>query len=139
MRARFETTLVRVSRYYWSGIVWWHFWYLSETLAVLEVVTSKSGAKRSRRQEADRSQVLQVVSACVVHHRCNYVMEKRVAMVTKDQALLIGRLVSRKVCHLSAGHRTDRSRRSSPCWTQKEGTLDFVVGVARSTVVQAVN
>ena len=120
MRARFETTLVRVSRYYWTEIVWWCFWYLSETLAVLEVVTWKSGAKRSRRQEADRSQIVLAVSACVVHLRCNYVTEKRAAMVTKDQALLIGRLASRKACHLSAGHRTDRSRRSSPCWTQKE-------------------
>jgi hypothetical protein len=105
--------------------VWWHFWYLSETLAVLEVVTWKSGAKRSRRQEADRSQTLLMASACVEHLRCNYVMEKRAAMVTKDQALLIGRLASRKACHLSAGHRRDRSRRSSPCWTQKEEILDF--------------
>jgi hypothetical protein len=119
--------------------VWWHFWYSSETLAVLEVVTWKSGAKRSRRQEVDRSQTLLAVSACVEYLQCNYVMEKRAAMVTKDRALLIGRLASRKACHLSAGHRRDSSRRSSPCWTQKEGTLEFVIGVARSTVVQIVN
>jgi len=111
---------VRVLRYYWSEIVWWYFCYLTETLVVLNGVTWKSGAKRSRRQEADRSQILLVVLASVVHRRCNYVMEKRVAMVTKDRALLIGRLASRKACHLSAGHRIDRSRRSSPCWNAEK-------------------
>jgi hypothetical protein len=100
--------------------VWWHFWYLKETLVVLNEVTWKSGVTRSRRQEAGRSQILLAVLASVVHLRCNYVMEKRAATVTKDRALLIGRLASRKACHLSAGHRTDRSRQSSPCWTQKE-------------------
>lgn len=116
---------MRVLRYYWSEIVWWHFWRLRETLVVLNGVTWKFGAKRSRRQEVDRSQILPAVLASVVHRRCNYVMEKRAAMVTKDRALLIGRLASRKACRLSAGHRTGRSRRSSPLLGAEKRNLGF--------------
>ena len=96
---------------------WRRFWYLRERLVVWQAVVKwKSDAKRSRRREADKSRNVPAASvASGVHVRRSYVTGRLVARAKNGRVLPSGRLVSRRACRLSGGHRTGRSRRSSPC------------------------
>jgi hypothetical protein len=114
MIARFVTRLARDWSCYARSMDWWHSWYLRERLVVLKVVMWKSDAKRSRRQEAGRNRALLAVTASVLHVRRNYLMERLAVTWKNDRVLLTDRPASRRACHLSAGHRTGRSRQSNP-------------------------